>query len=141
METKAKFLTTKQMTLIALMTALTCILGPLSIPLPFSPVPISFTNLVLYFSVFVLGTKFSTISYIVYLLIGLVGLPVFSGFSGGPAKVAGPTGGYLVGFVFLTVIAGFLWSILKENCHLPFLEWYWERLYVIFSVQSGFLCS
>ena len=83
METKAKFLTTKQMTLIALMTALTCILGPLSIPLPFSPVPISFTNLVLYFSVFVLGTKFSTISYIVYLLIGLVG------------------------FVFLTVIAGF----------------------------------
>ena len=107
METKAKFLTTKQMTLIALMTALTCILGPLSIPLPFSPVPISFTNLVLYFSVFVLGTKFSTISYIVYLLIGLVGLPVFSGFSGGPAKVAGPTGGYLVGFVFLTVIAGF----------------------------------
>ena len=68
METKAKFLTTKQMTLIALMTALTCILGPLSIPLPFSPVPISFTNLVLYFSVFVLGTKFSTISYIVYLL-------------------------------------------------------------------------
>ena len=40
METKAKFLTTKQMTLIALMTALTCILGPLSIPLPFSPVPI-----------------------------------------------------------------------------------------------------
>lgn len=77
METKAKFLTTKQMTLIALMTALTCILGPLSIPLPFSPVPISFTNLVLYFSVFVLGTKFSTISYIVYLLIGLVGLPVF----------------------------------------------------------------
>ena len=44
METKAKFLTTKQMTLIALMTALTCILGPLSIPLPFSPVPISFTN-------------------------------------------------------------------------------------------------
>ena len=63
METKAKFLTTKQMTLIALMTALTCILGPLSIPLPFSPVPISFTNLVLYFSVFVLGTKFSTIRY------------------------------------------------------------------------------
>ena len=82
METKAKFLTTKQMTLIALMTALTCILGPLSIPLPFSPGPISFTNLVLDFSVFVLGTKFSTISYIVYLLIGLVGLPVYSGRSG-----------------------------------------------------------
>ena len=45
METKAKFLTTKQMTLIALMTALTCILGPLSIPLPFSPVPIQYHQL------------------------------------------------------------------------------------------------
>ena len=110
METKAKFLTTKQMTLIALMTALTCILGPLSIPLPFSPVPISFTNLVLYFSVFVLGTKFSTISYIVYLLIGLVGLPVFSGFSGGFAKLAGPTGGYLISFLFMIPLTGILFE-------------------------------
>ena len=57
METKAKFLTTKQMTLIALMTALTCILGPLSIPLPFSPVPISFTNLVVVFLGFCTGNK------------------------------------------------------------------------------------
>ena len=142
METKAKFLTTKQMTLIALMTALTCILGPLSIPLPFSPVPISFTNLVLYFSVFVLGTKFSTISYIVYLLIGLVGLPVFSRFqwrSGKSGRAYGRISGRFV--VFDSDRRIFLWSILKENCHLPFLEWYLERSYVIFSVQSGFLCS
>ena len=141
METKAKFLTTKQMTLIALMTALTCILGPLSIPLPFSPVPISFTNLVLYFSVFVLGTKFSTISYIVYLLIGLVGLPVFSGFSGGPAKCGRAYGRISGRICVLTVIAGFFVEHFKGNCHLPFLEWYLERSYVIFSVQSGFLCS
>lgn len=65
MEIKAKFLTTKQMTLIALMTALTCILGPLSIPLPFSPVPISFTNLVLYFSVLYWGQN-SAPSVILY---------------------------------------------------------------------------
>ena len=66
METKAKFLTTKQMTLIALMTALTCILGPLSIPLPFSPVPISFTNLVLYFSDFCTWEQNSAPSVISY---------------------------------------------------------------------------
>ena len=48
-----------------------------------------------------------TISYLVYLLIGAVGLPVFSGFSGGLAKLAGPTGGYLVGFIFLALISGF----------------------------------
>ena len=78
------------MTIIALMTAVTCILGPLSIPLPFSPVPISFTNLAIYFSVFVLGTYSATVSYLVYLLMGMVGLPVFSGFSGGFGKLAGP---------------------------------------------------
>ncbi len=99
-------LKTKDMVLIALITAVTCILAPFSIPIPVSPVPISLTNLVLYFSIYLLGWKFATISYIVYLLLGFVGLPVFSGFTGGVAKLAGPTGGYLVGFIFLTIIAG-----------------------------------
>ncbi len=107
MVTKAKFLTTKQMVLIGMMTALTCILGPFSIPIPVSPVPISFTNLVIYLSVYVLGMKHGTVSCVVYLLLGLVGLPVFSGFSGGVGKIAGPTGGYLIGFLFLALIAGF----------------------------------
>ena len=92
----------QDLTLIALMAALTCILGPMSITLPFTPVPISFTNLVIYFSIMVIGMKRGTISYLVYLLIGAVGLPVFSGFSGGLAKLAGPTGGYLVGFIFFS---------------------------------------
>ena len=97
----------QDLTLIALMAALTWILGPMSITLPFTPVPISFTNLVIYFAVMVIGMKRGTISYLVYLLIGAVGLPVFSGFSGGLAKLAGPTGGYLVGFIFLALISGF----------------------------------
>ena len=83
---------TRQMVLIALVTAITCILAPFSIPIPFSPVPISFTNLVLYISIFVLGYRSATASYIVYLLLGFVGLPVFSGFTGGVGKLAGPTG-------------------------------------------------
>ncbi|MBB5194775.1 biotin transporter BioY [Anaerocolumna cellulosilytica] len=97
---------TKDITLIGLMTAILCILGPLTIPLPFSVVPISFTNLVLYITVFLLGWKKGTISYLIYLLIGFVGVPVFSGFSGGPGKVLGPTGGYLLGFLFLAIISG-----------------------------------
>jgi biotin transport system substrate-specific component len=97
---------TKDITLIGLMAAILCILGPLTIPIPFSVVPISFTNLVLYIAVFLLGWKKGTISYLIYLLIGLVGVPVFSGFSGGPGKVLGPTGGYLLGFLFLAVISG-----------------------------------
>lgn len=100
-------MTTAQMTVTALMTAITCILGPMALPIPVSPVPISLTNLVLYFMVYIIGMRLSTISYMVYLLLGMVGLPVFSGFSGGLAKLAGPTGGYLVGFIFMTLIAGF----------------------------------
>ena len=98
---------TKQMVLIALMTAVTCILGPLSIPLPFSPVPISLTNFAIFLAIFVLGMKNGTISFIIYLLLGAVGVPVFSSFRGGLQVLAGPTGGYLIGFIFLALIMGF----------------------------------
>lgn len=104
-ETHTK-LNTQQMVLIALMTAITCILAPLSLPIPISPVPVTLTNLVLYVSVFILTWKQAALSYFIYLLLGIVGLPVFSGFTGGLAKVAGPTGGYLAGFIFLIIISG-----------------------------------
>lgn len=102
-----KRMSTAQMTVTALMTAITCALGPIAVPIPISPVPISLTNLVIYFMAYVLGAKYATVSYILYVLIGTVGLPVFSGFSGGLGKLAGPTGGYLVGFIFLAAIAGY----------------------------------
>ena len=98
---------TKQIVLIALMTAVTCVLGPLSIPLPFSPVPISLTNFAIFLAIFVLGMKNGTISFIIYLLLGAVGVPVFSSFRGGLQVLAGPTGGYLIGFIFLALIMGF----------------------------------
>ena len=98
---------TKQMVLIALMTAVTCVLGPLSIPLPFSPVPISLTNFAIFLAIFILGMKNGTISFIIYLLLGAVGVPVFSSFRGGFQVLAGPTGGYLIGFIFLALIMGF----------------------------------
>lgn len=83
------YFTTKRMALIGVMTAVTCILGPLSIPLPFSPVPISFTNLAIYLAAYVLGMKACTISYLIYMLLGMVGIPVFSGFTAGVGKLAG----------------------------------------------------
>ena len=95
------------MTLVGVMTAVTCILGPLAVPLPISPVPLSFTNLAVYLTLYVLGMRAGILSYLIYLLLGLAGLPVFSGFTGGPAKLAGPTGGYLIGFIFMAVVAGF----------------------------------
>ncbi len=106
---------TKTLVLIGIMTAVTCILGPLSIALPISPVPISFTNLAIYFSAILLGWKRGTISCLIYLLIGLIGLPVFSGFTGGPNKLVGMTGGYLIGFIFMALITGFFVEHFKNN--------------------------
>lgn len=98
---------TKELTLTALMAAILCILGPLSLPLPFSPVPISLTMIGIYLAVYAVGMWKGTVAVCIYLLLGLVGLPVFSGFSGGPAKLLGPTGGYLIGFLFTALISGF----------------------------------
>ena len=95
---------TYEMAGMALMTAIMCILGPMSIPI--GAVPISLTNLVIYFAVYLLGGKKGTISYFIYLLLGIFGLPVFSGYSSGAAKLAGPTGGYLIGFIFMALITG-----------------------------------
>ena len=106
-KTTAKHMSTAQMTVTALMTAITCILAPMALPIPISPVPISLTNLVIFFMAYILGMKLSVASYVLYLLLGTVGLPVFSGFTGGVGKLLGPTGGYLIGFIFLAAIAGF----------------------------------
>lgn len=89
---------------VGVMTAVLCILAPMSIPI--GPIPVSLTNLVIYLSLYILGMKKSCVSYLVYLLIGLIGVPVFSGFSGGVGKLFGPTGGYLIGFFPMAVIAG-----------------------------------
>lgn len=103
----------KTMTKIALMTAVICILAPLSIPI--GPVPVSFTNLAIYLAVYILGTKYATLSYIIYYLLGIVGLPVFSGFTGGIGKAVGPTGGCLIGFIFMAIISGIFIDKFKNS--------------------------
>ena len=95
---KEKKISTSTIAIIALMAAVTCILGPLSLPI--GPVPISLTTMVLYFTAVLLGWKKGTISCLLYLLIGLVGIPVFAGFSGGIGVLFGTTGGYILGFLF-----------------------------------------
>lgn len=98
---------TKEITRIALMTAIMCILGPISLALPISPVPISLGTLAIYLASYMLGMTRGTVSCLIYLLIGIVGLPVFTGFTGGIGKVLGPTGGYMIGYIFMALICGF----------------------------------
>lgn len=112
---KTTSLRTRKLTLIGLMTALFCILGPLTVPIPISPVPISLTNFAIFLAVYLLEIKGGTICLLVYLCLGTVGLPVFSAFSGGLGKLAGPTGGYLIGFIFLALIQGLMMKIFPEK--------------------------
>ena len=93
---------TKRMVWIALFTAITCILAPLSIPIPISPVPITLTNLVLFISLYLLSWKEALTSYILYLLLGVCG-------------------GYLAGFILLILIAGFFMQIFPKKKTLTIL--------------------
>lgn len=61
---------TKFLTLTGLMTAVICIVGPLSLPLPASPVPVTLTNFAIYIAVYVLGLKAGTVSCLIYLCLG-----------------------------------------------------------------------
>lgn len=108
--------TVYQMTTMALMAALMCVVGPMSVPI--GPVPISFTNFVIYLAVWLLERQGAAVSYCVYLLIGVVGMPVFSGYSGGLGKLMGPTGGYLIGFIFMAMICSLVTR--RTNYHAAF---------------------
>ncbi len=97
-------LTPKQMTSIAIMTALCCIIGPFSIPI--GPVPVSLSTMAVFLCVYALGLRDGCAAVGLYILLGAFGLPVFSGFSGGIAKLSGPTGGYIIGYLFMAAIGG-----------------------------------
>jgi biotin transport system substrate-specific component len=105
MKTKT-LLNTKDVTLIGLMTALICICGPFSIPI--GPIPISLTPFTIALTACILGQTRATLSVLIYLLLGLVGLPVFSvsDSPSGAAKLFGPTGGYLLSFILMAYISG-----------------------------------
>lgn len=94
----------QNLTFTALMAAILCIMGPIVIPI--GTVPISFANMAIYLTIILLDKKKAIISVAIYLLIGLVGLPVFAGFSAGAGKLFGPTGGYLMGYLVLSFIGG-----------------------------------
>ena len=108
-----KKITTYQMAVTALMAAVLCVIGPLSVPI--GAIPISLSNFVISLTVWLLGPKFGTLSVAIYLALGAVGMPVFSGYGGGLAKLAGPTGGYLIGYLAMALIGGLFVEKSKGN--------------------------
>ena len=98
------------------MTAVICMMAPLSIPV--GPVSMTMQNFVLGLTAVVLGGKRALISYLIYLLLGIAGLPVFSDYSAGIDKIFGPTGGFLIGFLFVILFGGLAadWAIRRWGC-------------------------
>ena len=91
---------------IGVMAALTCVLSILQIPI--GPVPITLSVLAILLCVYVLGATGGTAAVFIYLLLGLAGLPVLAGGTAGPAKLLGPTGGFLIGYIPFALISGLL---------------------------------
>ncbi|MDR3364842.1 MAG: biotin transporter BioY [Clostridiales Family XIII bacterium] len=94
--------------LCALFAALTAICGQIMVPLPFTPVPISLALLAVLVCGGVLGAKKGAVAMLVYILLGAVGAPVFAGLTGGLGIIAGPTGGYIIGYLPAAVVMGLL---------------------------------
>ena len=89
----------------ALMTAILCISAPLTVPV--GPVPVSLATLAVYLAGALLGAGRGAAVVGMYILIGVAGMPVFSGFRGGLHQLVGVTGGYFPGYVLCAGIVGF----------------------------------
>ena len=95
--------------LCALFAAITGICSQIMVPLPFTPVPINLALLAVWVCGGVLGARRGAIAILVYILLGAIGVPVFATLQGGLGILAGPTGGYIVGYVPAVIIFGLLY--------------------------------
>jgi len=96
----------RDVTVSAVFSVLTAIGAWISIPLPITPVPFTLQVFFVLLSGAVLGGRLGALAQMIYLLLGLIGLPVFAGGGSGPGVLVGPTGGYLLGFVVAAYLTG-----------------------------------
>lgn len=86
---------------ISIFVVLMAICSWISIPLT---IPVTLQTFGIFAAIGLLGGKRGTIAVLIYILLGLVGVPVFSGFTGGPGIILGTTGGYIIGFLFTALL-------------------------------------
>ena len=96
---------TKNMIMTGMFAAVLAVLSQISIPMP-SGVPVTLQTFAVTLTGFVLGWKMGGMAAVIYVLLGAVGVPVFSGFSGGLGILFGKTGGFIYGFIFMAALCG-----------------------------------
>ena len=99
---------TRDMTKMALCVAILCVTSFLVIPLPFTPIVISLHTIAVNIIGLILSPMQAGVTVLIYLFMGLIGLPVFSAGTAGPGKIFGPTGGYYFGFLFAVILISML---------------------------------
>lgn len=107
----------KETASIALFTAVMVIFSQISLPIPLSPVPVTLSLFAVFLTSMLLGCKSSTAVQFIYVLLGIIGVPVFQGFTGGMGKVFGPTGGYIISYIPASYIMGLI--IFKSKVSKP----------------------
>lgn len=108
MTKKRQWLSIKNMTAAAMMAAVLCVLSPISIPVPGAVTSITMATFAVYLASAALPVSQSLLSILVYIILGCIGLPVFSNYSGGIGVIAGPTGGYIAGYILCAVTTGLI---------------------------------
>ena len=96
----------KNIVFTALFAAISAVSGFIAVPIPGTPVPIVLQNMMVVLSGMLLGPLLGTASSMLFIVSGLLGLPVLSGGTGGFAKLMGPTGGFIIGYVFSSLASG-----------------------------------
>lgn len=96
----------RNMVFTALFAAIICVMAPFVIPI--GPIPLSLATFAIYIAASVQNWKNGTLAVILYVTLGAVGLPVFSGLTGGIPKLIGPTGGFIFGYILLALITGLI---------------------------------
>ncbi len=99
---------TKSIVFVALFAALIAACAFVSIPVPGTPIPIVLQNMMVVLSGLLLGPVLGTASTALFIVAGILGLPIFSGGTGGIAKLMGPTGGFIIGYAFAALVAGLI---------------------------------
>ena len=114
--------TSKKIVFTALFAALTAVCGFISIPVPGTPIPIVLQNMLVVLTGLMLGPVWGVAATVLFLAAGALGLPVFSGGTGGVARLIGPTGGFLYGYALATLAAGLIAQRPKYGVRIPVLR-------------------
>jgi len=116
---------TVQLVMCSIFAALSAVLSQISINI--GPVPVNFTHVSIFLAAGLLGAKYGTLSQIVFVIAGAIGIPVFSGFAGGIGVIANATGGFIIGYILCAFVTGLVidhfGTSLKVQLPAMYLGW------------------